>query len=75
MLLEWLAERHKRPEFAQAAKAIEAAIDAALKSPDTRTPDLGGKLGTKAFGKLIAERLIVRRGYGGKPWQVPSRDA
>ena len=57
MLLEWLAERHKRQEFAQAAKAIESAIDAALKSPETRTPDLGGKLGTKAFGKLIAERL------------------
>src|SRR5688500_16971094 len=57
MLLEWLAERHKRQEFAQAAKAIEAAIDAALKSPETRTRDLGGKLGTKAFAKHVAERL------------------
>src|SRR5687767_9988054 len=54
MLLEWLADRHKRAEFAQAAKAIEAAIDAALQSADTRTPDLKGKLGTKAFGKHIA---------------------
>src|SRR5688500_15091883 len=57
MLLEWLAERHKRPEFSQAAKAIEAAIDAALQSPETRTRDLGGKLGTKAFAKHVAERL------------------
>ena len=57
MLLEWLAERHKRPEFAEAAKAIEAAIDVALKSPETRTADLGGKLGTKAFGNHIAERI------------------
>ena len=54
MLLEWLSARHKRPEFEQAAKAIEAAIDAALQSADTRTRDLNGKLGTKAFGKRIA---------------------
>jgi isocitrate/isopropylmalate dehydrogenase len=54
MLLEWLAARHQRPEFDQAAKAIEAAIDAALQSADTRTPDLKGRLGTKAFGKHIS---------------------
>ena len=57
MLLEWLAERHKRAEFAQAAQAIESAIDTALQSPDTRTADLGGKLGTKAFAKHIAEQI------------------
>jgi isocitrate/isopropylmalate dehydrogenase len=57
MLLEWLAERHKRSEFAQAAKAIEAAIDAALQSPATRTADLGGKLGTQAFAKHIAGQI------------------
>src|SRR5689334_6783329 len=54
MMLEWLAARHRRPEFDQAAKAIEAAIDTALQKPETRTPDLHGKLGTKAFGKHIA---------------------
>ena len=55
MLLEWLAVKHSRPEFDAAAKAIEAAIDAALQSPETRTADLGGKLGTKAFtAKLVA---------------------
>jgi isocitrate/isopropylmalate dehydrogenase len=54
MLLEWLAARHKRSEFDRAAKAIESAIDAALQSPDTRTADLKGKLGTQAFGRHIA---------------------
>ena len=54
MLFEWLAARHRRPEFEQAAKAIEAAIDAALQSPDTRTADLKGKLGTRAFAAHIA---------------------
>jgi 3-isopropylmalate dehydrogenase len=57
MLLDWLAARQKRMQFKEAAQAMEAAIDAAIQSPDTRTPDLGGQLGTRAFGKHIAERL------------------
>jgi 3-isopropylmalate dehydrogenase len=57
MLLDWLAQRHARPEFDQAAKAIEAAIDASLRKPETRTRDLGGTLGTKAFAKHIAEQI------------------
>ncbi len=57
MLFEWLAERHKRPEFGKAAKAIESAIDAALQSPETRTLDLQGKLGTRAFAAEIAKRI------------------
>jgi 3-isopropylmalate dehydrogenase len=57
MLFEWLAARHRRPEFERAAKAIEAAIDAALQAPQTRTPDLGGKLGTRAFGRHIAGQV------------------
>lgn len=57
MLLEWLAARHQRPEFNQAAKAVEAAIDAALQSPETRTPDLKGKLGTQAFARHIAQSI------------------
>jgi 3-isopropylmalate dehydrogenase len=57
MLFDWLAARHKRPEFAQAAQAIESAIDDALQNPATRTPDLQGKLGTRAFGAEIAKRI------------------
>jgi 3-isopropylmalate dehydrogenase len=54
MLLDWLAARHARPEFAAAARAIEAGIDAALQSADTRTADLGGKLGTQAFAAQVS---------------------
>ena len=54
MLLDWLAARHGRAEFAQAAQAIDAAIDAALKNPATRTADLGGKLGTRAFAAHVS---------------------
>jgi 3-isopropylmalate dehydrogenase len=57
MLFDWQAARHRRPEFEQAAKAIEAAIDASLQNPATRTPDLGGKLGTKAFTRQVANLI------------------
>ena len=54
MLLEWLAARHQRPDLDQAARAIESAIDAALQDPATRTADLGGRLGTRAFARHVA---------------------
>ena len=57
MLLEWLAARHARPEFAQAATAIEAAIDTSLQTVETRTLDLGGKLGTRAFTTEVISRI------------------
>lgn len=39
---------------AEAAAAIEQALDTALSRPETRTPDLGGALGTAAFGARLA---------------------
>jgi 3-isopropylmalate dehydrogenase len=54
MLLEWLGGRHRRPGLGAAAKAIEAAIDASLQNPATRTADLGGRLGTRAFAQHVA---------------------
>jgi 3-isopropylmalate dehydrogenase len=41
-------------ELDQAARAIESVIDAVLKDPTTRTADLGGKLGTRAFARHVA---------------------
>ena len=41
----------------KAAQKIEAAIDSAIKDPATRTADMGGKLGTQAFAKVVAEKL------------------
>jgi isocitrate/isopropylmalate dehydrogenase len=57
MLLDWLGDRHKRTEFNQAARALEAAVDTALQKPETRTPDIGGKLGTQAFAKTVCGLL------------------
>src|SRR5262245_53177696 len=57
MLLEWLGARSGNPALAEAAKGIDAAVDAALRNPATRTADLGGKLGTRAFAKAVAAGL------------------
>ena len=57
MLLRWLGERHQRKEYTAAAQSIEMATDAVLGSADLRTPDLGGKGGTKALGVVIAGAL------------------
>lgn len=57
MLLDWLAARHARPALATAARAIDAAVDRVLADPARRTPDLGGPLGTQAFGHEVAQAL------------------
>jgi isocitrate/isopropylmalate dehydrogenase len=58
MLLRWLADRHAASgRLAAAADAIDAALAAAIAHPETRTPDLGGMLGTAAFGSGVARAL------------------
>lgn len=42
---------------ATAADAIEAAVGECLRSPATRTGDLGGELGTRAFTDHLTDRL------------------
>jgi len=56
MLLDWLGNRHGRAEFTRAASGIEGAVDATL-AEGQRTVDLGGKLGTRAYGAAVAARL------------------
>ena len=53
MLLEWIGT----PGAIKAAKAIDAAVDKVLSRPEKRTADLGGKLGTRAFGDAVAAAL------------------
>ena len=57
MLLEWLGARHKRDNLAAAARAISGAVDALVALPATRTKDLGGALGTEAFGAAVVAQL------------------
>jgi 3-isopropylmalate dehydrogenase len=57
MLLAWLGDRRKDNKLHAAAAAIEAALDKALADPQTRTCDIGGILGTTAFGERVASML------------------
>jgi isocitrate/isopropylmalate dehydrogenase len=54
MLLAWLGERRNDERLARAAAAIESALDRVIATPDGRTPDMGGALGTDAFAAKVA---------------------
>jgi 3-isopropylmalate dehydrogenase len=57
MLLEWLGQRHGRGALAEAGRGTRAAVDRVLAEPEGRTADLGGALGTRAFGQAVAAAL------------------
>ena len=57
MLLDWLGGRHGRADLGVAAGSIRDALDRLLASPVTRTADLGGQMGTAAFGAAVAAAL------------------
>ncbi|MDQ7859095.1 MAG: isocitrate/isopropylmalate family dehydrogenase [Armatimonadota bacterium] len=56
MLLRWLGERHGDPALVVAAGRIEAAVERAF-AAGTRTRDLGGALGTRAFTEAVLAGL------------------
>jgi isocitrate/isopropylmalate dehydrogenase len=57
MLLAWLGERRGDAGLSRASALIEASLDRVLATPDGRTADLGGTLGTDAFARRIAEAV------------------
>jgi isocitrate/isopropylmalate dehydrogenase len=57
MLLEWIGERRQEDRYTRAANAIDQALEQAIADPAGRTRDLGGPLGTKAFGERIVASL------------------
>ena len=57
MLLGWLGERHGKDNCREAQAALERAIAEMLREASTRTRDLGGPLGTRAFGSTLMAKL------------------
>jgi 3-isopropylmalate dehydrogenase len=57
MLMKWLGEHRNVANFIKAGDAIDAAVDRVLADPATRTRDLGGSLGCKAFGERVAKAV------------------
>jgi 3-isopropylmalate dehydrogenase len=57
MMLDWLASTRGAGErYAEAATELEKAVDAAF-AGGLRTPDVGGKDGTKAVVRAVVERI------------------
>lgn len=57
LLLRWLGNRHGRPEYGEAAAAIEHALDLSMLDGATRTGDLGGKASTQEFARSLCNSL------------------
>tara|TARA_R110002072_G_scaffold10726_19_gene49682 strand:- start:941 stop:2002 length:1062 start_codon:yes stop_codon:yes gene_type:complete len=57
MLLDWIGRRTGNNVLVEAAAATERAVDDLLADSATHTPDLGGPLGTGAYGDAIASRI------------------
>ncbi|MBR0682451.1 isocitrate/isopropylmalate dehydrogenase family protein [Roseomonas eburnea] len=56
MMLDWLAGRGAGQGFADAAAELDAAVDAAF-AGGLRTPDIGGRDGTAAAARAVAEKI------------------
>jgi 3-isopropylmalate dehydrogenase len=57
MLLDWIGAKRHNAAFAQAGQAMHAAVEVVLANPDTRTPDIGGRMGTQAFAKAVVQAI------------------
>lgn len=53
MLLDWRGRRDSNAKLVEAGALIERAIERVLDDPATRTPDIGGTLGTDAFSAAV----------------------
>ena len=57
LLLEHLGAKRDRRDLTDAAETLKRETDALLSSPATRTPDLGGTCGTKAFTAALVAAI------------------
>jgi len=57
MLLNCLGEKLNNTQLLRAGEAIQKTVEASLSQENTRTKDLGGKLGTKAFTDNVVLQL------------------
>lgn len=57
MLLDWLGEQSDSNVLREAARVIDDAVNTALARPESRTIDMGGALGTRAFGDALVAAI------------------
>ncbi len=58
MLLQWMGDYHKNEALRLAGNSMETAVDRVLADPASRTRDVGGTLGCKAFGERVAAAVL-----------------
>ena len=57
MLVEWLGDKRQSDAMRKAGKAMHEAIEKVLANTETRTADIGGRIGTKAFTQAVVAAL------------------
>jgi 3-isopropylmalate dehydrogenase len=54
MMVRWVGDKRGHAGLQKAGDAMTAAVDRVLENPATRTRDIGGTIGCKAFGEAVA---------------------
>lgn len=59
MMVRWVGDKRGLPAMQKAGDAMTAAVDRVLENPATRTRDIGGTIGCKAFGDAVAAAVAA----------------
>ncbi|NIF82670.1 isocitrate/isopropylmalate dehydrogenase family protein [Comamonas sp. Tr-654] len=59
MMMNWIGEKQGDENAKRAGRAMEAAVDHVLANPQTRTADIGGSMGCKAFAAAVAAAVAT----------------
>jgi 3-isopropylmalate dehydrogenase len=62
MMVRWVGVRQGHAGWQKAGDAITAAVDQVLANPRTRTRDIGGPMGCRAFGDQVVEAVALSSG-------------
>ena len=65
MMVRWVGNKQQNPAMQQAGDAMAAAVDKALENPATRTSDIGGSIGCKAFTAAVVQAVAKTPARGG----------
>ena len=57
MMVRWVGDKQKNSPMQQAGDAMVRAVDQVLENPQTRTRDIGGSIGCKAFAAAVAKAV------------------
>jgi 3-isopropylmalate dehydrogenase len=57
MMVRWIGDKHGQVAMQKAGDAMTAAVDLVLSNPATRTRDIGGNIGCKAFATAVAQAV------------------